>query len=198
MQKIHAFRHKDMKKNERSMVVGARELGLSISEAADLLRVPSHSYLLGLQRMVQCTREWPDCFGLIASGYLSNCCLSRASLNTQHAQFWSRRVTSAEDHIGYYSSQIRTGKWGCEDSAKYCCWPHSPFYDYIHLLLPTGQCTMWQYSDHLKLLFWTWVYSNYFYSQAVQSNIIDALQTDLQQLCDATVSIWTKICENVE
>lgn len=45
MQKIHAFRHKDMKKNERSMVVGAREVGLSISEAADLLRVPSHSYL---------------------------------------------------------------------------------------------------------------------------------------------------------
>lgn len=45
MQKIHAFRYKDMKKNERSMVVGAREVGLSISEAADLLRVPSHSYL---------------------------------------------------------------------------------------------------------------------------------------------------------
>lgn len=84
-----------------------------------------------------------------------------------------RRVTSAEDHIGYYSSQIRTGNWGCEDSAKYCCWPHSPFYDYIHLLhllLPTGQCTMWQNSDHLKLVFWTWVQCTQMTSTVKQFN----------------------------
>lgn len=30
MQKIHTFRHKDMNKNERSMVVGAREVQVQI------------------------------------------------------------------------------------------------------------------------------------------------------------------------
>ncbi len=99
---------------------------------------------------------------------------------------------------------------------EYCCWPCPSLYDYsvpiFWCYFQQDNAPCHQSSNHLRLVSWTWQWVHFTQTASTvtrsQSNraplgcgvkreihIMDVQPTNLQQLCDAIMSIWTKISE---
>ncbi len=108
-----------------------------------------------------------------------------------------------------------TTKWSsfkCHSLPEYCCWPCPSLYDYsvpiFWWLFPAG-CIMYKSSNHLRLVYWMSSLLLKWPPQSPDLNpiehlwdvvereirIMDVQPTNLQQLRDAIMSIWTKISE---
>ncbi len=109
---------------------------------------------------------------------------------------------------GYFLGTLSTN-WASfkrHSLPEYCCWPCPSLYDYSVPCVPVSQS-----SNHLRLVSWTWqlVTLLKWPPQSPDLNLIEHLwdvvereihimnvqPTNLQQLCDAIMSIWTKISE---